>query len=48
MGLAVILTHKATTGLEGGAQRVAQAGTCKAQAQLFGEAAIQLCLQFEG
>jgi hypothetical protein len=48
MGLAVILSHKATTGLKGGTHNIAQAGTGKAQAQLFGEAAIQLCLQLEG
>ena len=41
MGLSVILTHKAATGLEGGAHNIAQAGTGKAQAQLFGEAAIK-------
>ena len=48
MGLSVILTHKAATGLKGGAPDIAQAGAAKAQAQPFGEAAIQLRLQLEG
>ena len=42
MGLAVILTYKAATGLEGGAQGVAQAGTGKTQAQPFGKAPVVL------
>ena len=41
MGLSVILAHKAATGLKGGAHNIAQAGAGKAQAQLFGEAAIK-------
>ena len=42
MGLTAILAYKATTGLEGGAQGVAQAGTGKAQAQPFGKAPVVL------
>jgi hypothetical protein len=48
MGLAVILSDKATTGLKGGAHNIAQAGTGKAQAQLFGKAAIKTRLLFPG
>ena len=48
MGLSAILAHKAATGLKGGAHNIAPAGTGEAQAQPFGEAAIQLCLQLEG
>ena len=48
MGLSAILAHKAATGLKGGAHNIAQAGTGKAQAQLFGEAAIKTRLLFPG
>jgi hypothetical protein len=42
MGLPTILAHKAATGLKGGAQGVAQAGTGKEEVQPFGGASMVL------